>query len=67
MVVILMRFDPTTKYFRELIKNDAHIFYCGERLRFVNPKEPKTYASPFPSILVILSKTIKQVVENGTV
>ena len=54
-VVILMRFDPTTKYFRALIENNAHIFYCGERLEFINPKEFKNYKSPFPSILVILN------------
>ena len=54
-VVILMRFDPTTKYFRALIENNAHIFYCGERMKFINPEEKKNYASPFPSILVILN------------
>jgi hypothetical protein len=37
------------------IENNAHIFYCGERLEFINPEEPKNYKSPFPSILVILS------------
>ena len=54
-IVILMRFDPTTKYFRALIENNAHIFYCGERLKFENPEETLNYASPFPSILVILN------------
>ena len=53
-IALLMRFDPTTKYFRALIENNAHIFYCGERLEFINPDEPKNYKSPFPSILVIL-------------
>ena len=50
-----MRFDATTKYFKALIENNAHIFYCGERLEFINPEEPKNYKSPFPSILVILN------------
>ena len=53
-VVILIRFDPTTKYFRALIENNAHIFYCSERLEFINPEKEKNYKSPFPSILVVL-------------
>lgn len=56
MVAILLRFDPTTKYFRALMENKAHIFYCGERLKFINPFVEKNYSSPFPSILIILSK-----------
>ncbi len=59
-IVILMRFDPTTLYFKALIENSAHIFYCGERLEFINPEEPKNYKSPFPSILVILSNSPKE-------
>ena len=38
-IVILMRFDPTTRYFKALIENNAHIFYCGERLEFINKGE----------------------------
>jgi len=53
-IVILMRFDPTTKYFKALIENNAHLFYCGERLEFITP-ENKEYKSPFPSIIVILN------------
>ena len=56
-IVILMRFDPTTRYFKALIENNAHLFYCGERLEFINPEEKKNYKSPFPSILVVLSPT----------
>ena len=60
-IVLLMRFDPTTKYFRALIENNAHIFYCGERLRFTSPYSKLNYASPFPSILVMLnSKDFKK-------
>jgi len=55
-IAILIRFDPTTKYFKALIENNAHLFYCGERLEFINPEETKNYKSPFPSILIILSK-----------
>ena len=55
-IAILIRFDPTTKYFKALIENNAHLFYCGERLEFINPEETKKYKSPFPSILIILSK-----------
>lgn len=54
-IVLLMRFDPTTAYFRALIENNAHIFYSGERLEFINPFVETNYKSPFPSILVILS------------
>ena len=54
-IVFLMRFDPTTKYFRALIENNAHLFYSGERLRFYNPDSKINYASPFPSILIILT------------
>lgn len=56
-IVVLMRFDPTTKYFRALIEHGAHLFYCGERLEFINPLEEKNYKSPFPSILVVLSNS----------
>ena len=59
MIVLCMRFDPTTKYFRALIENNAHIFYCGERLRFV-AEQGVNYASPFPSILIILNKRDKE-------
>lgn len=55
-IVLLIRFDPTTKYFRALIENEAHIFYSGERLEFINPFVDINYKSPFPSILIILSK-----------
>lgn len=55
-IVLLMRFDPTTKYFKALIENNAHLFYSGERLRFTNPESHINYASPFPSILIILSQ-----------
>jgi len=55
-IVLLMRFDPTTKYFRALIENNAHLFYSGERLRFTSPMSDVNYASPFPSILIVLSK-----------
>ena len=61
-IVILMRFDPTTKYFRMLMENNAHIFYCGERLKFTHPTESINYASPFPSILVILNQ---EDIKNG--
>lgn len=54
-IVILMRFDPTTRYFKALMENNAHIFYCAERLEFINPEESINYKSPFPSILVILN------------
>ncbi len=53
-IALLIRFDPTTKYFRALIEHGCHIFYCGERLAFTNPESTINYKSPFPSILIIL-------------
>ncbi len=55
-IVILIRFDPTTRYFRALIEHGCHVFYSGERLEFINPEKEINYKSPFPSILLILSK-----------
>lgn len=52
-IVLLMRFDPTTRYFRALMEANAHVFYCGERMKFLTP-EGEGYASPFPSILITL-------------
>ena len=54
IIALLIRCDMTTKYGKALIENNAHIFFCGERLHFVTP-EGKSYASPFPSILVIIN------------
>ena len=56
-IVLCMRFDPTTKYFRALMEANAHIFYSGERMRFTAPEgvDAINYASPFPSILIVLS------------
>jgi len=54
-IVLLIRFDPTTKHFRALIDYGCHIFFCGERLGFTNPENSIDYKSPFPSILVILN------------
>ena len=59
-IVLLMRFDPTTKYFRALIEKNAHLFYSGERLWFHNPFSNTNYASPFPSILIVLSPQLKE-------
>lgn len=53
-IVLLMRFDPTTKYFRALIDYGCHIFYSGERLEFINPFVETNCKSPFPSILIVL-------------
>ena len=56
-IALLIRFDPTTKYYRALFENNAHLFYSGERLRFTAPGECSkiNYASPSPSVLIILS------------
>ncbi len=52
-IALLIRFDTSTKAFKSLIEQKAHILYCGERIHFKTPNG-KSYASPFPSILVIL-------------
>lgn len=57
-IALLIRFDTSTKWFRALIEQKAHILYCGERIHFETPSG-KTYASPFPSILVILEGSEK--------
>lgn len=49
-VVMLLKLDPTTQWYRALQEAGAHFFWCGERLH-----HGAKYASPFPSMLVILS------------
>ena len=39
-----------------LLQLNPHILFFGERLRFINP-DGTSYASPFPSVLVILENS----------
>lgn len=55
-IVFCIRLDTTTEAFRLLVDNHAHILYCGERIHFITP-EGKSYASPFPSVLVVLESS----------
>jgi len=55
-IALLIRFDPTTQYFKALLDIGCHIFFCGERLVFKDVLKSISYKSPFPSCLVILSK-----------
>lgn len=49
-VVMLLRVDPSTKWYRLLIENNAHICFFNERLKFSGVK-----GSPnFSSMLVFL-------------
>lgn len=53
-IALLLRLDTTTEAFRLLRDAGVHMFYCGERLRFIKIGEEKNYLSPFPSVLYIL-------------
>lgn len=48
-IVMLLKFDSTTKWFKKLISNGAHIVHIGERMRHGGK-----YAAPFSSMLAIL-------------
>lgn len=49
-IVFLLKFDSTTKWYRALVEAGAHFIHVGERLH-----HGAKYASPFSSVLVILS------------
>lgn len=53
-VVLLLKFDSTTEWFRLLIDAKAHYFFSGERLKFHNPYMETNTTSPFTSVLFIL-------------
>ena len=52
-IVMLLRVDCSTKWFKELMTNHAHILFFSERLHF--NEHPTGFA--FPSMLVILEKS----------
>lgn len=47
-IVLLLKLDCSTKWFRDLIEADAHILFINERVKF-NGSPP-----PFPNMLAIL-------------
>jgi len=44
-VVMLLRVDSSTKWYRMLMEADAHIFYSNERLKFSESKGSPNFAS----------------------
>ena len=48
-IVMLLRLDSSTKWYRKLVENKAHILLINERIRFANNSP-----SNFASMLVIL-------------
>lgn len=59
-IVMLLPVDTSTKWFRMLIENNAHIFYHHGRLSF-NGSPPR-----FASMLVILNNQLQGGTHNGT-
>lgn len=49
VVVLLLKLDCSTTWYRKLVEADAHFLYIGERVKF-NGKAP-----PFPNVMVVLS------------
>ena len=54
-VVMLLRCDPSTKWYRLLIENKAHISYFNERVKF---KGYENKSSNFATMLVFLEGKI---------
>lgn len=50
-VILLLRCDPSTKWYRLLIENKAHISYFNERIKF---KGYENKSSNFATMLVFL-------------
>lgn len=54
-VALLLRFDPTTRWYKELIAAGAHIMFFGERLNFADPcNEKLSIGGKFNCFLAIL-------------
>jgi len=56
LVVMLLRMDTSTRWFKELQEANAVFMWINGRLRFGDTGKPAN----FPSMLVILNKPIKQ-------
>jgi hypothetical protein len=44
-VVMLLRVDPSTKWYRLLVENNAHFCYFNERLKFSESKNSPSFSS----------------------
>ena len=44
-VVMLLRVDPSTKWYKLLVENNAHFCYFNERLKFSGSKNSPNFAS----------------------
>ena len=51
IIVMLLKFDSTTKWYKALVEAGAHFLYCAERLHYSESKQ----SPPFSSVLAILS------------
>lgn len=49
LIIMLLRMDTSTKWFRDLLENGANFWISWDRLHFKG-------RAPFPSILIILNK-----------
>lgn len=54
-VVMLLKVDPSTEWYKLLVESDAHFCYFNERLKFDDVKG----CANFPSMLVYLSGCLK--------
>ena len=59
MIVIMLNVDMTTKWFRELLDNNAHFIYFGERLKF-----SEKLSNNKPNMLAILNSQINEKVKS---
>ena len=50
-VVLLLKLDTSTKWYRELVGGGAHFLFFAERLHYSDGG-----SAPFPSVLAILSE-----------
>lgn len=44
-IVMLLRVDPSTRWYKKLVEAGAHFFYCNERLKFSESKGSPNFAS----------------------
>ena len=60
-IVLLMRHDSSTEWYRMLHEYGAHFLLCGSRLKFRPQTKIQDYAKPanFASVLIVLSKSEK--------
>ena len=57
IIVMLLKHDPSTKWFRLLHASGAKFLMIGGRLKFYNDDLTKKSASPFPSVIAVIDST----------